>query len=31
MRLLLVLGVCASFLIAIFTAGYDTKPFTEDN
>lgn len=31
MRLLLMLGVCASFLIAIFTAGYDTKPFTKDN
>ena len=31
MRLLLVLGVCASFLIAIFTAGYDTKPFTKEN
>ena len=31
MRLLLVLGVCASFLVAIFTAGYDSKPFTEKN
>ena len=31
MRLLLVIGVCVSFLIAIFTAGYDTKPFKEEN
>lgn len=26
MKLLLILGVCAAYLIAIFTAGYDTKP-----
>ena len=31
MRLLLVLGVCAAFLVAIFTAGYDSKPFSNEN
>ena len=31
MRLILILGVCISFLVAIFTAGYDGKPFSEKN
>ncbi len=31
MRLLLVLGVCVSFLVAIFTAGYEGKPFSKEN
>lgn len=31
MRLLLVLGVCISFLVAIFTAGYEGKPFSKEN
>lgn len=26
MNLILILGVCVSFLVAIFTAGYDDKP-----
>jgi len=30
MNLILILGVCVSFLIAIFTAGYDDKPGTFD-
>lgn len=30
MKLLLILGVSISFLIAIFTAGYDSKPFSEE-
>lgn len=30
MNLILILGVCASFLVAIFTAGYDDKPGTFD-
>lgn len=29
MKLLLILGVCASFLIAIFTGGYEGKPFAK--
>lgn len=28
MRLLLVLGVCAAFITAILTAGYEGKPTT---
>lgn len=31
MKLLLILGVSISFLIAIFTAGYDSKPFSKEN
>ena len=31
MKLLLILGVCASFLTAIFTAGYEGKPFSKEN
>lgn len=31
MRLLLILAVCVSFLTAIFTAGYDSKPFSKEN
>jgi hypothetical protein len=30
MKLLLVTGVCLSFLIAILTAGYDSEPAVED-
>ncbi len=30
MNLILILGVCVSFLVAIFTAGYDDKPGTFD-
>lgn len=30
MNLILILGVCVSFLAAIFTAGYDDKPGTYD-
>ena len=28
MNLILILGVCAAFLVAIFTAGVDDKPGT---
>ena len=31
MRLILILGVCIAFLTAIFTAGYDGKPFSKEN
>lgn len=31
MRLILILGVCVAFLTAIFTAGYDGKPFSKEN
>lgn len=31
MKLILILGICASFLVAIFTAGYDSKPFVDKN
>lgn len=31
MKLLLITGVCLSFLIAIFTAGYEGKPFEKKN
>lgn len=30
MNLILILGICVSFLVAIFTAGYDDKPGTID-
>ncbi len=30
MKLLLILGVSISFLVAIFTAGYDSKPFPKE-
>ncbi len=29
MKLLIILGICASFLTAIFTAGYEGKPFAK--
>ncbi|RLJ81179.1 hypothetical protein DFR62_3499 [Planococcus citreus] len=29
MNLILILGICVSFLVAIFTAGYDDKPGTD--
>ncbi|MCP2036246.1 hypothetical protein L1279_003268 [Planomicrobium sp. HSC-17F08] len=28
MNLILILGICVAFLLAIFTAGYDDKPGT---
>lgn len=31
MRLILILGVCAAFLVSIFTAGYEGKPFSKEN
>lgn len=31
MKLILILGICAAFLTAIFTAGYDSKPFSDKN
>ena len=31
MKLILILGVCIAFLTAIFTAGYDSKPFSKEN
>ncbi|EIM08269.1 hypothetical protein A1A1_01558 [Planococcus antarcticus DSM 14505] len=30
MNLILILGVCVSFLVALFTAGYDDKPGTNE-
>ena len=31
MKLLLITGVCLSFLISMFTAGYEGKPFSKKN
>lgn len=30
MNLILILGVCVAFLVAIFTGGYDDKPGTSE-
>ncbi len=29
MKLLLILGICVAFLTAIFTGGYEGKPFAK--
>lgn len=31
MNLILILGICVTFLTAIFTAGYDDKPGTPED
>ncbi|ETP68363.1 hypothetical protein G159_12765 [Planococcus glaciei CHR43] len=30
MNLILILGICVAFLLAIFTAGFDDKPGTTE-